>query len=136
MKIILRIIAVLIATSVLTTAYIFSYYVRLEGMGHLIGLGLPGIMTLIGWILTLSIGPFAVYHLWRLNKAGLILGLIFSGYSILYYVSGILISENISSPTPQIIINLTFNASTFLILLTPQAKKLCTKAEAEAKAKT
>jgi hypothetical protein len=61
----IRIVAVLAAVSVLSTLWFISAFAAAGGLRPLLTSGLLGGLTIVGWVITLVLGPVAAVQLWR-----------------------------------------------------------------------
>jgi hypothetical protein len=84
-----------------------------------------GIVTLLGGVVGLTLGPMATVHLWRLRERGRIDALILFGYGFLYYVDGYFWLRSPEVQSSQIIAAGVAHLVPLLILASPQAKRAC-----------
>jgi hypothetical protein len=83
----------LAASSVVFTVWFVARFAPAGGIRSLVASGLLGILTLVGWIVTLTAGPFAVVQLWRYQEGGRRAAMILFGYGLAYYVIGLFIRQ-------------------------------------------
>jgi hypothetical protein len=80
MRILLRIVAVVVALAVVMTALMI---VQLAVIGSIMAVGRSGALgalTIAGWIAILTVGPVATDQLWRLRRMGLTLAIYLHRY--------------------------------------------------------
>jgi len=121
-RVIVRVLAVLAALSVVTTLWFVASFVRAGGLRALLMSGLLGVLTLVGWIITLVIGPVAAVHLWKLRESGRRAGLLLFGYGLMYYVLGLLALRAPEASVWQIVAATTMFAVPFVVLLLPRTR--------------
>lgn len=122
MRVIVRVLAVLAALSVVTTLWFVASFVRAGGLRALLMSGLLGVLTLVGWIITLVIGPVAAVQLWKLRESGRRAGLLLFGYGLMYYVLGLLALRAPEASVWQIVAATTMFAVPFVVLLLPRTR--------------
>jgi hypothetical protein len=127
LKVMLRIVAVLAALSVLFTVWFIASFAAAGGIRSLVASGLLGILTLVGWVVSLTAGPFAAVQLWRCKEAGRRAGMILFGYGLGYYVIGLFILRQPSAQVGQIIAAATIYATPLILLAMPAARKVCAR---------
>src|SRR3972149_5446841 len=66
----LGIIAGLTAFAVVMAGPVVLRFTTNGGIAALLGTGVFGLLTVLGWLLTLLVGPFAAVQLWRLRPSG------------------------------------------------------------------
>jgi hypothetical protein len=125
MPILLRGIAAILAVSVVFTLVFIPTIVGPRGFGPLLRAGPLGVMTMIGWAVTLGIGPYAGIQLWRLRKRGRIAGLIVFAFGVVYYLAGFLWLRAPEAQSAQIIAAIIAYAIPVLILASPPARRAC-----------
>ena len=121
MRIVLRVIAVVTAISVCTTAWFIAWMARTGGLQALFHAGLLGVITFAGWGVTLVLGPITAVQLWRVRETGRRAGIFLYGYGVLYYLFGFGLRSPDSS-IDQIISAAGMPALTFVVLLLPRAR--------------
>ena len=125
MKVILRIVAVLAAFSAVFILWFIASFAAAGGIRSLVGSGLLGILTLFGWVVSLTAGPFAAVQLWRRREGGRRAGMILFGYGLAYYVIGLLILRQPGAQVGQIIAAATIYATPLVLLAMPAARMAC-----------
>jgi hypothetical protein len=125
MKIVLRVIAFVIALGVaLQAAFIYQFALR-GGVGSLVRSGSAlGVTTIVGWLLVLTAGPVAAIQLWRLRRIGLFLSAALFGIALIYYVIGFLFLRHPEAPVSPIIEVIVVNALFLAPLLSPGARRV------------
>jgi len=122
MRIVLRVIALLVAISVFNTVWFILWFA--PRMGALMRSGTLSTMTLIGWAVTLTFGPFAAVELFRLRNRGRIAALILFLSILLYYIFG-LISFHQHANIPAITAFIVVLIGLIAVLLLPAAERAC-----------
>ena len=125
MKASLRVIAVLIAVAVFYTAWFFVWFWSTRRLGLLAHSGLLGTFTLFGWAITLALGPYAAIQLWRLRRGGWIAAIMIVGWSLAYYVAGVLWLRAPGAPLAPITYMLVTSIAAFGTLISRPAQRLC-----------
>jgi hypothetical protein len=128
----IRIVAVLAGVSVLFTLWFVAAFAAAGGLGALLASGLLGGLTIVGWVITLVMGPIAAVQLWRFRDSGRRAGIILFGYGLAYYVVGLL--DALRSPeasTWQILAAATMFALPLVVLLTRRTRALCSAAKSK-----
>ena len=125
MKVTLRIVAVLAACSVVFTVWFVARFAAAGGIRSLVASGLLGILTLIGWIVTLTAGPFAAVQLWRYREGGRRAAMILFGYGLAYYVIGLFILRQPRAQVGRIVAAGAIYAVPLVVLAIPAARKAC-----------
>jgi hypothetical protein len=90
MRLLIRIVAVLAAVSVLGTVWFVAAFAAAGGLRGLLTSGMLGVLTIVGWVITLIAGPVAAVQLWRFRQSGRRAGIILFGYGLAYYLVGLL----------------------------------------------
>ena len=85
MKIVLRIIAVVVAIAVILTAIGVGQFAVGGAFGALVHSGALGLTTIAAWLIILTAGPVAAIQLWRLRRIGLFATAILCGIAFTYY---------------------------------------------------
>ncbi|MCA1561025.1 MAG: hypothetical protein LC804_12420 [Acidobacteria bacterium] len=78
--------AAIAAVSVVFTISLVAIFAASRGVRSMLETGPLGIMTLVGWALTLSVAPIAAIQLWRYKESGRLAGLVVFGFGVVYYV--------------------------------------------------
>lgn len=125
MYVLLRIVAVLTAVSVVFTLRFIVAFVGVGGFRPLVDTGLLGTLTLLGWMLTVVLGPFVAIQLWRYKESGRLAAVILFGYALTYYVMGLLFLRKPGSDAFHIGIAITAYALILFVVLSPSARRIC-----------
>jgi hypothetical protein len=125
MPMVLRGIAAIAAVSVLFTLVLIATIVGPRGVGPLMRAGPLGVMTIIGWVVTIVIGPYAAVQLWRLSHRGRIAGLSLFAFGAAYYLAGLFWLRAPDAQSGQIIAAAIAYAVPMLVLASPQARRAC-----------
>ena len=125
MRLVLKTIAAIAASSVAFTAALIVLIVNRGGFPHLLNARFFGFVTLLGWVIGLTLGPLAAVQLWRLRQRGRLAALILFGYGLFYYVAGYFWLSTAEAQSGQIIAAAIAHAIPVLILASPQAKAAC-----------
>jgi len=121
MRIVLRVIAGVTAFAVATTLWLVAALAVAGGLRPLLETGLLGVLTIIGWCLTLFAGPVLAVHLWRVTEVGRRIGILFYGYAVFYYAAGLML-RSAGASVGQIAAALVLCALPVLVLLSPGTK--------------
>jgi hypothetical protein len=97
----------------------------LGGIGELSRSGVLGLATIVGWLLTLSVGPFAVVQLWRLRENGRKSSLLLSAFAFAYYAAGLLFFRGHSAETAKIVVPILGNLLLSVLLVSSPVRRLC-----------
>jgi len=124
LKVTLRIVAVLAAFSVVFTVWFVARFAAAGGIRSLVASGLLGILTLVGWIVTLTASPFAVVQLGRYREGGRRAAMILFGYGLAYYVIGLFIRQP-RAQVGRIVAAGAIYAIPLVVLAIPAARKAC-----------
>jgi len=124
MRIILRIFAIVMWWEIIRTIVLIWRFSRLGGLGALMH-GIFGAATILGWLLTLAIGPFASTQLWRLRESGRKASLLLAVYALLYYIAGGLFFRQPGAKLSPILVALAGNALFSALLLSSPARRVC-----------
>lgn len=81
--------------------------------------------TILGWVLSITFGPFASIQLWRLKNSGRIATIILLVNAALYYICGIVFYSTQGAHIVSVFMMILANIVTLIILSLPAAKKLC-----------
>jgi hypothetical protein len=90
MRLMVKMVAALAGVSVVSTVWFVAVFAAGDGIGALLQSGLLGVLTLVGWAITLVIGPVAAIQLWRFRQSGRRAAIALFGYGLAYYVVGLL----------------------------------------------
>ena len=125
MKVLLRMLALLVAFAVVATAL----FVRRILMHHGPQIGLArhplAIITFLRWAMILLIGPFAAIQLWRLKSSGRTATMILLATAMCYYLMGFLFFRAPSARPGMIVLSILCNATVFVFLCIRSVRKLC-----------
>jgi hypothetical protein len=126
MKILLRIVALLVAVAVLATA-LFVFHLLQHDTFELVGIARRplAIMSFTGWALILGLGPFAAVQLWRLKRSGRIATMALLASATCYYLISLLFLRSPHSRPGVLILYIACNAAVFLVLCLPAARRVC-----------
>jgi hypothetical protein len=91
------------------------------GLRPLLATGLLGVLTIVGWCMTLFAGPVLAVHLWRGTEVGRRIGVLFYGYAVLYYGAGLMLRSP-EAPVGQIVAALMLCTLPVLVLVSPSTK--------------
>lgn len=127
MHLVLKIIAATAAVSVVFTIWLIVMLVGPRGFGPLLNAGMLGVMTLLGWAVTLVLGPFAAFQLWRHRESGRVAGLVLFGFGVVYYVVGFFALRAPEADPGQIAAAAIAYALPVVILASPPARKACSQ---------
>ena len=121
MRLVLRVIAGVTAVSVAATLWFVAAIAVAGGLRPLLGTGVLGVLTIIGWCMTLFAGPVLAVHLWRVTEVGRRIGVLFYGYAVFYYAAGLML-RSAGASVGQIAAALVLCALPVLILVSPGTK--------------
>ena len=125
MPLVLRVIAATAAASLVLTIWLILRLVVPHGIQPLVYGGALGALTLVGWAVTLLVGPVAAVQLWRLRPSGRLAALILFGSGLLYYTAGLLWLRAPGALTGQIAAAMVAHAVPVVILASPAARRAC-----------
>lgn len=117
----IRTTAVLAAVSVLATLWFISAFVAQGGLAQWLRSGALGAMTIVGWVITLVVGPVATVQLWRFRASGRRAGIVLFGFGLVYYVVGLTALRAPGAPIAQIVVAAITFAAPLLLLLSRRA---------------
>ncbi len=124
--VLLRIVAVLAAVSVVFTLRFIVAFASAGGLRSLVATGLLGVLTLLGWVLSVVLGPLVTIQLWRYKESGRLAAVVLFGYGLTYYVMGLLFLRAPGSHVFQIGIAMATYALPLFVVLSPSARRICT----------
>jgi hypothetical protein len=130
MRICLRVIAVLIGLEIVQTILLIWQMTRFGGLGELARAGAFGLITMLGWLLALVVGPFAVKQLWRLRESGRRASLLLALFALVYYAAGVLVFRGSGAETSKIAVPILGNTLLSVLLVSSPAKRICRNVEA------
>jgi hypothetical protein len=122
----LRIVAATAAISVVFTIWLILVIGTAGGFSALVRGGALGVLTLIGWAVTLALGPVTAVQLWRLKESGRKAGLILFGFGVVYYIAGFLWLRAPEAQTSQIAMAVIAYALPLVFLALPGTRQACT----------
>ena len=125
MPLVLRVIAATAAASLILTIWLILQLVVPRGIQPLLDSGPLGALTLLGWAVTLLVGPIAAVQLWRLRRSGRLAALIVFGFGLLYYTAGLLWLRTPEALTGHIAAAMVAHAVPVAILALPAARRAC-----------
>lgn len=125
-RILLKIVAIVIAFSTISTLALAWRFWHFGAIKTLAASGAFGWSTILGWALTLALGPFATIQLWRLRRAGRLSALVIIGYCVSYYVLGWMLSRH-RAIGPTLFLRIAFYVLVASLLLLPSAREACSE---------
>lgn len=134
MRTFLRVIAVLISLQIAHTVLFIWRMASLGGIGELSRGGVFGLTTILGWLLTLSVGPFAAVQLWRLRESGRRSSLLLSSFALAYYAAGLLFFRGSGAETARIAVPIVGNLLLSVLLVSSPVRRVCQNPESAPKA--
>ena len=132
MRFLIRIVAVLAAVSVLGTLWFVAAFAAGDGLGPLVRSGLLGGLTIVGWVVTLLVGPVAAVQLWRFRDSGRRAGILFFGFGLVYYIVGLLALRAPDASITPIVTTATMFAVPLLVLFSRQARAFLAASKSDA----
>jgi hypothetical protein len=123
-RLLVRLVAVLAAASVVLTLFFIPGFASAGGLRALVTSGALGVLTIVGWVITLVMGPIAAVQLWRFRETGRRAGIIMFGYGLAYYLIGALGLRSSEASIGQIVIAATIFALPVIVLLSPRTRSL------------
>jgi hypothetical protein len=130
MRIFLKVIAILIGLQVANTVSLVWRMARMGGLGELTRTGTLGVITMLGWVLALAVGPFAVVQLWRLKESGRRASLLLASFALIYYAAGLVFLRGPGAETAQIAIPIIGNLLLSLLLASSPVRRVCQNVKA------
>ena len=127
----LRIIAGLTAFGVVMTVPVVLRFTTNGGIAALLGTGVFGLLTVLGWLLTLLVGPFAAVQLWRLRPSGRRVTAFLAAYTTIYYASGLVFFRGPDTNVAVVVFMVAINAAASVFLLSGHARVQCGEAARE-----
>jgi hypothetical protein len=119
------VIAIWISIQIANSILLIWRMASLGGIGELSRSGVLGVTTLFGWLLTLSVGPFAVVQLWRLRESGRKLSLCLSAFAFAYYAAGLLFYRGPGAEAGKIAVPILGNLLLSLLLVSAPVRRVC-----------
>jgi hypothetical protein len=129
MKWFLRAIAIVVAVAVALTIVMIVQFALSRNLGALARSGVLGVITILGWMFTLAVGPIAAVQLWRLRRAGLFLAASLCGLAAAYFLIGLLWLRSPEAPLTPIVVGMLMNGILVAVLLSPAARSACARKE-------
>ena len=123
MKIIIRLLSITVALIVIATIYLIVDFLGKSELQEFLKNGWFAYLTLIGWIVTFTIGPYASVQLWRLRESGLWATASLCLFAICYYIAGAFLTS--IPDVTAIIIKLLTNIVCLVFVLLPNVRKYC-----------
>ena len=127
----LRIIAGLTAFAVVMTVPVVLRFTTNGGIAALLGTGVFGLLTVLGWLLTLLVGPFAAVQLWRLRPSGRRVTAFLAAYTTIYYAAGLVFFPGPGAKVAVVVFMLAISAAASVFLLSGHARVQCDEAARE-----
>ena len=122
----LRLVAAIAAISVVFTIWLILVIGTAGGFVPLLRSGALGILTFVGWTVTLALGPVTAVQLWRFKETGRRAGLVLFGFGVVYYLSGLVWLRAQDAQPAQIVMAVAAYALPFVFLALPSARQACT----------
>lgn len=125
MRTFLRVIAIWIALQLAYSILLIWRMVLLGGIRELSRSGVFGFTTMLGWLLTLSVGPFATVQLWRLRESGRKSALLLSAFAFAYYSAGFLFFRGPGAEASKIALPIVGNLIFSVFLVSSPVRRTC-----------
>ena len=123
MRIVLRLIALSTASMFALTAWQVSSMLVQPGLVRaLLGSGVFGWLTTLGWLVTLASAPLATVQLWRFRASGRKAGLVLFATGLAYYALGAALFRTADAPWTPIIGALAYFTAGLALLASPGAR--------------
>jgi hypothetical protein len=113
----------LAGVSVVGTFWFVAAFASRGGLGALLRSGLLGGLTVVGWLITLVVGPVAAVQLWRFRESGRRAGIVLFGFGCVYYVVGLLVLRAPGASIGQIVAVAAVFAVPLFVLLSRRARR-------------
>lgn len=123
MKIIIRLLSITVALIVIGTIYLIVDFFGKSGLQEFLKIGWFAYLTLIGWIVSITVGPYATTQLWRLRESGLLATAFLCLFAICYYSAGAYLAH--SPDMKAIIIKILTNLACLVFVLLPTVRNYC-----------
>jgi hypothetical protein len=94
-------------------------------MSPLISTGAFGLLTALGWLITLVVGPPAVVLLWRQRDAGRRASIAFWGSICVYYLLGLTFFRTPATQYGYTFLYIICSMVPLALLISPRAKMAC-----------
>lgn len=121
----LRVIAVLTVVAVVMTVPVVLRFTTDGGIAAVLGTGVFGLLTVLGWLLTLLVGPVAAVQLWRLRPSGRRATALLAAYTTIYYASGLVFFRGPGTKVAVVVFMVAINAAASVFLLSGHARVQC-----------
>jgi hypothetical protein len=108
----------------LTLALVLRF-AREGGFQLLLQRGLFGYLTLLGWGISLILGPLASVQIWRFKPIGWLASALIYVYGAIYYLYGFAFIRNPTAYRNRIILAIGYHALCATILATKSARSTC-----------
>jgi hypothetical protein len=125
MGIVLKVLAIVVGIGVVFTLALVWRFWRLGGFGPLMATGAFGLITVLGWVLTLAVGPVATVQLWRIRESGRLTSLFLAAYGVLYYAAGWVFFRQPATETSRVWLGAVGNALLVAVLVSGRARRAC-----------
>ena len=125
MPILLKAVAATAAASVIFTIWLVLALLSAGADLRVLAAGALGVLTIIGWVVTVTLGPVAAVQLWRLKESGRLAAIAVFGFGLVYYVAGYFWLRTASASGRQILAAIVAYAIPVVILALPAARRHC-----------
>jgi hypothetical protein len=125
MRIVLRLIAGFTLLSLIGTfIFVLQFWLR-GGILPLLQTGPFGFLTVLGWVITIVVGPPAILLLWRLNDGGRRASVLFWASIFLYYLLTLVFFRTPSTRYGTILWSIVGSIIAMALLVSRQARLAC-----------
>jgi len=131
MRIVLRFVAIIVWLAVAGTARLIWRFWHFGHLAAFIRTGF-GVITLLGWALVLTVGPFAAIYLWRFREGGRRASLLLASSALVYYIVAGLLFRDPGPLNPIYWLALAGNGGLVALLSSPFARNVCRRPESPA----
>jgi len=125
MRILLRIVAVVVALAVVLMALMIVQFTVVGSFMTFGRSGALGILTIAAWLAVLTCGPVAAVQLWRLRRVGLSLATMLCAIGVAYFLVGLFFLRTAEAPLTPILGSILVNGVVLGLLLSPAARRAC-----------
>ncbi len=132
MRVLVRMAAGVACLSVLGTLWFVTVIAAAGRMQPILATGLLGVLTVIGWAVTLVVGPIAAVQLWRFRESGRRAGLVLFGSGVAYYIVGWFGLRSPQASALSCAVATTWFALPLVVLLLPRTRMLFVQASSNA----
>lgn len=122
MRLLIRLVALVAAWSVLGTVWFIVIFAGRGGVSFAFLQRPLGVLTVVGWLITLGAGPVAAVQLWRLRASGRVPGLLLFGYGFAFYAVGLVWLRAPEASVPMILLGMATFALPIGVLLSRRAQ--------------